>query len=293
MPSLLSGAAFGRLVGQLVQEPFGLVFDDNGSTSNPGFYALIGATAMLAGMARITLSLAVILMEASGVVDFALPIFVTTLFSKWTGDMFNLGIYDVHIELKHVPLLEAKPSKELFNLTAKNVMTQNVTTFKEVESVRDIFHVLGSCRHHGFAVVKDDLFFTGLIKKETLLQVLWRGKAYDVFQHPSTDLRDPAPFVPFNVERTQRSIPDIVKTLEPEDYDKLVDLRPYVNEGCYRVNEDTVLSRVYKLFRSMGLRHLPVVTRTGRLRGLITRKDLILAEGHSGGRVSRANSEIK
>merc|ERR1712048_1511073 len=101
VPSLLIGATFGRLAGQLVAEVPALH-----GCAHPGVYALVGATAMLSGMARITISLAVILMEASGTVQWALPIFVTTMCSKWTGDVFTIGLYDIHIGLKNIPLLE-------------------------------------------------------------------------------------------------------------------------------------------------------------------------------------------
>ncbi|CAE7501483.1 Clcn7, partial [Symbiodinium necroappetens] len=60
IPSLLTGAAFGRLVGQLVAVLRDL--DTNGNSpfsfvAQPGTYALIGACSMLAGTARITISL--------------------------------------------------------------------------------------------------------------------------------------------------------------------------------------------------------------------------------------------
>eukprot|EP00438_Fugacium_kawagutii_P005805 Skav220019 [mRNA] locus=scaffold3413:75129:76842:- [translate_table: standard] len=42
--------------------------------AKPGTYALIGACAMLAGTARITISLAMILMETMGEAEFGLPI---------------------------------------------------------------------------------------------------------------------------------------------------------------------------------------------------------------------------
>jgi H+/Cl- antiporter ClcA len=49
-----------------------------------------------------TISLTVILVEATNEVTFGLPIIVTLIIAKWVGDYFNHGIYDTHIFLKKV-----------------------------------------------------------------------------------------------------------------------------------------------------------------------------------------------
>ena len=62
---------------------------------------------------RMTISLTVILMEATNEVAYGLPIMVTLLVAKWVGDQFNMGIYDIHIFLKKVPLLEWEAEDEM------------------------------------------------------------------------------------------------------------------------------------------------------------------------------------
>jgi len=55
-----------------------------------------------------------------------------------------------------------------------------------------------------------------------------------------------------------------------------IDLAPFLNPSPYVVPEDMSLTKVYNLFRQLGLRHLFVVPRPSRVIGLITRKDLLI-----------------
>merc|ERR1719336_1745149 len=64
VPSLLGGASFGRLIGQALQGSAYIY-------ASPGIYALVGATAMLSGMARITIPLCAILMQTTGEAEWA------------------------------------------------------------------------------------------------------------------------------------------------------------------------------------------------------------------------------
>ncbi|PRP79189.1 hypothetical protein PROFUN_13069, partial [Planoprotostelium fungivorum] len=69
------------------------------------------------------------------------------------------------------------------------------------------------------------------------------------------------------------SINDV--TLSAEDIElSWMDLEPYINLHPYTVHSDTSFGRVFRLFRSMGLRHLCVVDEANHVVGIITRKDL-------------------
>merc|ERR1719330_609228 len=93
-------------------------------------------TALLAGAARITISLAMILMEATGESAFSLPIFLTVLVARGVGNYFGRGIYDMHIiDLKRIPLLETDPEDCMIDMHAKEVMSPDVVSVKEVEVV--------------------------------------------------------------------------------------------------------------------------------------------------------------
>lgn len=134
VPNLLAGAAFGRLVGQGLEICMHPVQPVSAET-----YALIGAAAMLGGMARMTISLTVILIEATGDLRHGLPIMVTLLTSKWIGDFFNHGLYDIHIKLKRLPFLEwFSPQIANFLLAMDIMNTQVVVCFSNLY-VYDVF----------------------------------------------------------------------------------------------------------------------------------------------------------
>ena len=88
VPSLLIGASWGRLTGMCLVAAFpGWEWGDLGK------YALIGASAQLAGTIRLTYSLTAIILEATGNLTYIFPVFVTVLIAKIVGDFINEGIY--------------------------------------------------------------------------------------------------------------------------------------------------------------------------------------------------------
>ena len=53
-----------------------------------------------------------------------------------------------------------------------------------------------------------------------------------------------------------------------------IDLTPYMNPSVYVVSCHASLPRIFRLFRALGLRHIPVVDDYNQVVGIVTRKDL-------------------
>ncbi|XP_071953766.1 H(+)/Cl(-) exchange transporter 7-like [Antedon mediterranea] len=275
IPCILTGAAWGRLCGILINT----VLPD-AQLSDPGKYALIGAAAHLGGVLRMTISLTVILIEATGNITYGLPLMLVLVFAKWIGDIFNEGLYDIHIQLQSVPILPWEPPQLTANIHAREVMNQPVVTLNTIENVGRIIDVL-SCKdskHNGFPVVdphdqNGSTFgtFRGLILRDQLLIIL-KHKAYSTF--PLSDASDHK----LRTKDFQNSYPRFpdISTLNITHLERQasVDLRPFMNQAPYSVSEDASLPRIFRLFRAIGLRHLVVVNDCNEVVGIVTRKDL-------------------
>jgi len=266
VPSLLSGAAMGRLIGQFIS-----IY----GAASPGIYALVGAAAMLSGAARITISLAMILMEVTGQSAFSLPIFITVMVAKWTGDCFGRGIYDMHIiELNRVPLLEHDPEDEMIDMLVKEVMTTKVVSVTEEVKAGDLHKLLLGCTHNGFPVVRDGRQ-VGVIERDMLHFLLNYGEQYGIFEEDPRIIHHS--FTSFYIVKA-------CPPLAPFDHieavsDKLIDLRPYLSKSYATMQADASLYSCYNLFRGLGLRHLFIHDEgTSKVCGVVTRKDLILIE---------------
>ena len=133
VPCLLIGGSFGRAVGELVLKW--------GVDANPAMYALIGASAVLSGVTRITITISVILYETTDKVYLILPIMASVLIAKWIADCFNISLYDSYIELQHAPFIESHPPERFADETAGDIMVQPAIVLRERESLSRLLDV--------------------------------------------------------------------------------------------------------------------------------------------------------
>jgi CBS domain-containing protein len=168
VPTLLSGATFGRIVGHILNAAFPYYVADSGT------YALIGAAAVLGGMSRSTIAGTVIVLEACGNNGYILPLMLTFAAARYTGNALNESMYDMQIELKKMPFLEGTlRTAGLINYhPITEVMAQPAITLKEINSVRAVYEMLALTSHNGFPVVSDDGHLKGFILRKTLCGLL-------------------------------------------------------------------------------------------------------------------------
>lgn len=288
VPSLLSGAAFGRLLGNLIYK----ISPQNVAFSNT--YSLIGAAAVLGGMARMTISLTVILLEATGNEQFALPLMISLFCARIVGSLFNADLYHIHIHMKpgvHFLEPELRAISAHHDLYAGHIMSKDVVFVRPIEKVGTVYDLLRTCGHSSFPVVdtndKDILY--GTINRNILITLLQK-RSYGLPADTAVPLNknivknyvtlEPnanyVPLVPY--QTLQREHPGFSKIedigLNEYDRDCFIDMRPYCNTAPHTVQETTSVNRAYEIFRTLGLRMLVVVNRYNQCVGTITRDDL-------------------
>ncbi|XP_029015556.1 H(+)/Cl(-) exchange transporter 7 isoform X2 [Betta splendens] len=276
IPSLLIGAAWGRLCGILLAS---ITHSSDSMWADPGKYALIGAAAQLGGIVRMTISLTVIMMEATGNVTYGFPIMLVLITAKIVGDYFVEGLYDIHIKLQSVPFLHWEAPATSHWLTAREVMSSPVTCLNRIEKVGTIVDILSntSTCHNGFPVVvqvansDEPAKLCGLILRSQLIVLLKHKVFVELARSRLTmrklqlkDFRDAYPRFP----------PIQSIHVSQDERECMMDLTEFMNPTPYTVPEETSLPRVFKLFRALGLRHLVVVNDENKVIGLVTRKDL-------------------
>lgn len=271
IPMMLVGGSLGRFMGNIMLA----IFPHVQPPIDPSIYALVGSAAVMTGFCRMTISLVVILVELTEGTQYLLPIILVVMIAKWIGDYCSHSIYHKLIEMKGFPFLENNPPKEYVARSVTDFMEKNVVKFEEIEKVSTIAQVLGDTRHHGFPVIaREGGRFKGMILRNQLL-VLLQNKIF--VEDNSQEMQPDVKFsYPQFSDLLTRKLPDprSIK-FSGNEFEMYVDLRPYLNNSTITVNTSFSFGNVYSLFRTMGLRHLPVLNDEHLVAGILTRKDLL------------------
>ena len=167
-----------------------------GQVADSGTYALIGAAAVLGGMARMTIAGTVICLEASGNITYLLPLMITFAAARYTGNAINEPMYDMQIRLKEMPFLEGSlHSLGMLNYQpVSSIMGQPIVAIHEIEKVSRVMDILTNTTHNGFPVISNDGKLRGLILRKTLCSLL-KLNAYSTPTTSNDLIDDPLPHV--------------------------------------------------------------------------------------------------
>ncbi|CAK7328296.1 unnamed protein product [Dovyalis caffra] len=280
LPIILMGSAYGRLLG---------IAMGSYTKIDQGLYAVLGAASLMAGSMRMTVSLCVIFLELTNNL-LLLPItMIVLLIAKTVGDSFNPSIYEIILELKGLPFLDANPEPWMRNLTVGELADAKppVVNLCGVEKVSRIVEALKNTTHNAFPVVDDGVVppvgltigateLHGMILRAHLVKVL-KKKWFLPEKRRTEEWEVREKFDWVELAEREGTIEEVAVTRN--EMEMHVDLHPLTNTTPYTVVESMSVAKAMVLFRQVGLRHMLIVPKyqaagNPPVVGILTRQDL-------------------
>ncbi|KAI9483189.1 MAG: chloride channel [Benjaminiella poitrasii] len=320
LPSLIIGAITGRIIGLIMQyitltypSAFSACAHDletRGECIIPGVYAIVGAAAGLAGVTRTTISLVVIMYELTYSLTYSLLIMIAVMVAKWVADaMFVEGIYDLLIDLKQYPYLEAR-REYVHTMTIVNV-TEYLSTIDVDEPITvgmlkhklAVIGAMGYAEDGGFPILSNGNILVGYIATSEVshgLEQLERALESTMTETeinqvscyftrlnqgltvgtPSTnivinqDLKTPVRVLLENdVEYTDEPHIDNLEAVIPKQ--TLNDFSQYIDYAPLTINQNASMTLLMDMFTKLGARYVCVTHSNGRYLGIIHKRRLL------------------
>uniref|UniRef100_A0A8C3TLG6 Chloride voltage-gated channel 1 n=1 Tax=Catharus ustulatus TaxID=91951 RepID=A0A8C3TLG6_CATUS len=177
MPVFVLGAAFGRLIGEIMASlfPNGILFDDILYQILPGGYAVIGAAA-LTGAVSHTVSTAVICFELTGQISHILPMMVAVILANMVAQSLQPSLYDSIIQVKKLPYLPDLGWNHIskYNIFVEDIMVQDVKFVSSNCKYRDLQAVLQSTTVKSLPLVDspETMILLGSVERSELQALL-------------------------------------------------------------------------------------------------------------------------
>jgi chloride channel 3/4/5 len=249
IPSLDAGALFGRLIGQMIPD------------ISPGIFAMVGAAAFLAGVSRMTVSLAVIMFELTGEVDYIPPFMIAIMVAKWVADALSSeGVYDLAQSVLGHPFLD--PEHALSIVRDEGNLVEEL--IPPAQTMREITVDVGSeCK------VSKTLLTTKLSQLKArglmdagLVLVDGNGMLHGYLAQAELD---------FAIHEE-----GVLKDDEPVDLLEGI-LSTFVDRTPLTICAKAPMEYMVEMFGKLGLRHLIVIEEgTGKVVGVVIKKRLVV-----------------
>ncbi|XP_054869692.1 chloride channel protein 1 isoform X3 [Amphiprion ocellaris] len=189
MPVFILGAAFGRLVGEIMATlfPNGILFDGIVYRILPGGYAVIGAAAMTGAVTH-TVSTAVICFELTGQISHILPMMVAVILANMVAQGLQPSLYDSIIQVKKLPYLPELALGHIskYNIFVEDIMVRKVKFLSSQSTYRELNHLLENTTLKTIPLVdsKESMILLGSIERTELQAVLdwWLSAERRVFE---------------------------------------------------------------------------------------------------------------
>lgn len=232
---------------------------------------MLGAAATLAGVTRMTVSLAVIMLELTASLGYVMPYMITILTAKWVAEAFQpKGIYDLIIDLNEHPYLDIKQTPTygktcLVDLlpprTNRSRSTIDVTCHKAIKSseLASKLHWIRTQGYEdgGFAIIRDDQLIGYMALSDVSLGLDLIGMVstmdQDIVVDPSACTVSEAGCDTFGEDLTSQLYANQTSRRTVVDFGAIIERAPLA------VSKETSMEMVMDLFAKLGLRYLAVL----------------------------------
>lgn len=269
VPSMVVGGLMGRIVGHMMQWivlrfPHWTIWGScpllqESTCVQPGVYGLIAAGSTMCGVTRLSVTLAVILFELTGSLDYVLPFSLAILVAKWTADALEpLSIYDLLTNMNAYPYLDNKHkpifTSDLADIVPRfrrerviDISSSPLVPATKLRSKLDLLHRAGEL-DGGLPILRDNIL-VGLIPAPDLEYAL------DNLEDESSSLC------------LMASVPSIDEDESPER--DPTDFTPYIDPAPVALDIKSPMDLVYECFAKLGLRYICVL-KDGRYAGMVS-----------------------
>jgi len=161
IPLVLTGSLFGRIIGTVFR------------ADSPGVYAIAGAGALLAGVSRMTVWIAVVMIESSAQIELTIPVVLAIVSAKLVADwLMPHALYERIIEEKGIRYLNPSDDviviKKFSEKKVRHIMTTSVVVLYETESIDRIQTVLNRTTYQLFPVLSHHGYVLGTVSRASL-----------------------------------------------------------------------------------------------------------------------------
>uniref|UniRef100_A0A4W6DD99 Chloride voltage-gated channel 1 n=1 Tax=Lates calcarifer TaxID=8187 RepID=A0A4W6DD99_LATCA len=296
MPVFILGAAFGRLVGEIMATlfPNGILFDGIVYRILPGGYAVIGAAAMTGAVTH-TVSTAVICFELTGQISHILPMMVAVILANMVAQGLQPSLYDSIIQVKKLPYLPELALGHIskYNIFVEDIMVRKVKFLSSQSTFRELNNLLETTTLKTIPLVdsKESMILLGSIERTELQAVFdwWLSPERRVFERGQSSPGQGSKvswesFTFVDEEGGEESADKSIslscdwlmqiKAWEEAELDKPVDMEQIrIDPSPFQLVERTSLHKTHTLFSLLGLSHA-YVTSIGKLVGVVALKEL-------------------
>ncbi|KAK5580257.1 hypothetical protein RB653_000272 [Dictyostelium firmibasis] len=166
-PFIVTGAALGRLFGEILKDYF------DSQAIEPAGFAAIASAGLVSGTIR-NISPSIFVLELTGQLSLLVPILICSITSTAVGNFFNRPLFDTALKIQGLPFLSNYRSSKVYTMTAKQVMKKNINFLSMTSTVMEMKKFLDTFNYTFIPIVdsKENMLLVGIVERTSMIYML-------------------------------------------------------------------------------------------------------------------------